>query len=138
MGTNYYYYNKKPCPQCGRTDDPMHIGKSSAGWCFSLHVEPGIINNLDDWRELFKKDGSFIKDEYGHNILVPEMLKEIEQRAWARLPDEWYIGHYKTEADFHEFNHSERGSNGLLRHKIDSHCIGHGKGTWDLFAGEFC
>jgi hypothetical protein len=31
MGTNYYLVNKE-------TDERLHIGKSSGGWCFALRV----------------------------------------------------------------------------------------------------
>lgn len=45
---------------------------------------------------------------------------------------------YINEEDFHKCNQSERGPNGLLRHKIDGkHCISHGQGTWDCIVGEF-
>lgn len=49
MGTNYYAEYQPPCPTCGRQDPPLHIGKSSAGWCFSLHVIPEL--GLNDWPE---------------------------------------------------------------------------------------
>ena len=42
MGTNYYLHRPRTneCEHCGRADEapPLHIGKSSSGWCFSLHV----------------------------------------------------------------------------------------------------
>ena len=37
MGTNYYL-ETDACDKCGRGDGPLHIGNSSAGWCFALHV----------------------------------------------------------------------------------------------------
>jgi len=42
MGTNYYLQKKSgTCQTCGHcSEDPKHIGKSSGGWCFSLHVYP--------------------------------------------------------------------------------------------------
>jgi hypothetical protein len=44
----------------------LHIGKSSAGWCFSLHVMPEAgINSLDEWRSLFCDPYALIQDEYG-------------------------------------------------------------------------
>ena len=42
MGTNYYLHKKPPCEACGHEPAPLHIGKSSGGWCFSLHVIPEI------------------------------------------------------------------------------------------------
>ncbi len=51
MGTNYYLHEKPDCECCGRPFEALHIGKSSSGWCFSLHVMPeDMINTLDDWR----------------------------------------------------------------------------------------
>lgn len=130
MGTNYYFYEKPPCPTCGHAGgERKHIGKSSGGWCFSLHVDPDDgINSLDDWKHLFAQPGSYIKDEYGDQIPPPEMLEIITNRKWrTQLHGE----------QFHRENHSQPGPNGLLRHQIGSHCVGHGEGTWDLIRGEF-
>lgn len=89
MGTNYYWHAKPRCPTCNRCDDPIHIGKSSCGWVFSLHVghtaylgeddEPSI-NSLEDWKELFARPGSFIEDEYRDVVTVEEMLSTITER----------------------------------------------------------
>ena len=83
MGTNYYWIKEDTtCPHCGRRDhdeESVHIGKSSAGWCFSLHVDPSIgIESLDDWIEMFKT--GFIEDEYGDRISVEDMMSEIVDR----------------------------------------------------------
>ena len=67
MGTNYYsvkrdiehlvmmdFYDLHE--RCYDLDgnDVLHIGKSSSGWCFSLHVIPEQgINSLQDWVKLF-------------------------------------------------------------------------------------
>ena len=143
MGTNYYWHNKRPCPTCGHAEEPIHIGKSSAGWCFSLHVYPDDldlkIHDLDDWREKFAIPGTHVEDEYGRRVAPEEMLKEISGRE---LGKRWRRGRsfsgYTSEGHFHAQNHSERGPKGLLRHAVDSrHCIGHGRGTWDLIVGEF-
>lgn len=112
MGTNYYYHEKPACRECGRDHDARHIGKSSGGWCFSLHVErPGDDgpHDLKDWLALFKTPGSVIKDEYGVEISANDMVRVITRRS----PD-------------------------LLRHTIGNGlCIGHGEGTWDYLVGEF-
>lgn len=135
MGTNYYIYSK-PCPTCGRADEIYHIGKSSGGWCFSLHVDPvNGINDLSDIKKLWK--GKIIKDEYGDEISKQGMLKLITKRSCPRDDNDAPYG-YRSWEDFHWRNNSCPGLNGLVRHRIEEgHCIGHGEGTWDLIVGEF-
>lgn len=111
MGTNYYVrYNI--CEKCGRYDK-YHIGKSSGGWCFSLHVAPELeINDLEDVKKIM--DQGEIYDEYGDQIDKNTMLKIITDR-WK----------YQS-------------IHGLKRHKINGwHCIGHGAKDYDLIIGEF-
>jgi len=77
MGTNYYL-ESKPCPHCGRGGETRHIGKSSAGWVFALHVYPNDgINDLFDWRELFNSDETVTRDEHGNTISRHDMLARI-------------------------------------------------------------
>jgi hypothetical protein len=146
MGTNYYLH-ENVCEHCGRGDGrPLHIGKSSGGWCFGLHVGEMIsavhdfirIDGLDDWEELWSGPGAVIKDEYGDPCDPVDMKRIILERSSSRrerdYPNKWYA----SEDDFNEQNHAEPGPNGLSRHKIDgNHCIGHGNGTYDLITGEF-
>ena len=113
MGTNYYLkVDPQPaCPTCGNAPQPetLHIGKSSVGWCFSLRVFD-YVRSLEDWLPLINDPRNVIEDEYGRVIPPAEMLSIITERTHP---------------------------NGLLRHPIDSHCIGHGPGAWDLIAGYF-
>ena len=113
MGTNYYLRTQPACACCGREYEPIHIGKSSGGWCFTLHVIPeNAINSLDDWRKLWNTPGAKILDEYDRQIPIEEMEEVITQRSWN--------------------------AGGLRRHPIDGrYCIGHGEGTWDCCPGEF-
>ncbi len=124
MGTNYYL-RKDYCPHCERYEQ-LHIGKSSAGWCFALHVYPEqMITTLTDWKKLLAANGSRIVDEYGHEVPGAELLRIITERSWAGRPIE--LG----TQDVH-------GPHGLGRHAIDGRfCIGHGEGTWDYLVGEF-
>jgi hypothetical protein len=135
MGTNYYLH-KEICPHCGRGDEPKHIGKSSFGWCFSLHVFPDEgINDLADWRKHWLT--GVIKDEYG-DILTPEQMEaKITQRQCKTPFSMCSWSGYKNEAEFHKINGSERGPNDLLRHRLSEYCIGHGEGTWDLLIGVY-
>jgi hypothetical protein len=131
MGTNYYWYPEPPCQCCGREFDEIHIGKSSGGWCFSLHVIPESgIKDLGDWVHLWHNDGSVIRNEYNEIITPEEMYKKITERSWnpsGKLTMDWY-----------RENYAEPGPNNLARASIDNrHCIGHGEGTWDLIIGEF-
>lgn len=139
MGTNYYLHEKAACESCKRpVDARKHIGKSSIGWCFSLHVIPQEgIHDLPDWERLWSQPGAWIVDEYGAIIGVNEMYKIITSRSrtdedWKRVP----YGHSDWD-EFHLRNQSQRGPSGLLRHKIGGHCVKHGQGTWDCIPGEF-
>jgi hypothetical protein len=140
MGTNYYLHQKPDCECCGRPYEPLHIGKSSGGWCFSLHVIPEDgINTLDDWRNLWAAPGVYIRDGYGNRVSVADMELTItvrrSKKEWGDV--EWHPIFYESEQDFHDKNHSERGPNGLLRHRIGTYCNVHGEGTWDYIEGEF-
>ncbi len=131
MGTNYYIEDEK-CPHCGRSGERLHIGKSSAGWCFSLHVDDDR-KSLDDWVATWFKPGAVITDEYGKPLTPGEMLSVIAKRGPMDL-EKKPIG-YSGWADFHSKNGSEPGPNGMLRSRIGPHCVGHGSGTWDLIPG---
>lgn len=140
MGTNYYLHQKPDCECCGRSFEPLHIGKSSGGWCFALHVVPEDgINTLDDWRNLWAAPGAYIRNEYGDHVSIADMELTITGRCGEEDWDDprWWVGFYRSEHDFHASNHSERGPHGLLRHRIGSHCKAHGEGTWDCIVGEF-
>lgn len=141
MGTNYYWYGKKDCKCCGRNDEGIHIGKSSYGWCFSLHMDDELkIHDLKDWVKVWEK--GIIKSEYNEKITPKKMFKIITQRKSDSdfkkpMPDSYfYLG--KSWDDFFRENNAQPGPNGLLRHQISAHCHNHGDGTWDLCNGDFC
>jgi hypothetical protein len=131
MGTNYYL-KKNICKCCNRYDE-LHIGKSSVGWCFSLHVIPEQgINNLDCWRSEFAAPGTEIRDEYNEPVTVDDMVNIITKRVrWA--------GGEPWDMEMMRQNHAEPGPNGLVRHAVSesSRCIGHGEGTYDYITGDF-
>jgi hypothetical protein len=128
MGTNYYIASKARCHHCGEAGPERHLGKSSAGWCFSLHVYPDEgIHTLDDWRPLIASNP--IRNEYGESITPDEMLATITGRSWGKQITEW---------QWYKENHATPGPNGLARHRVDGrHCISHGDGTWDHMIGEY-
>lgn len=129
MGTNFYL-ESEPCPHCGRSDPPKHIGKSSAGWCFSLRVYPDDgINSLADWLKAWGKSGVSIRDEYGATILPAEMLIRITERSGMQHP---------LDREDLRINGAMAGPKNLLRHRIDGrYCVGHGDGTYDYMLGDF-
>jgi hypothetical protein len=136
MGTNFYLHENE-CGHCHRSESPLHIGKSSMGWCFALHVihDEGLTT-LAAWQVRWGAGGT-IRSEYGETIPVVDMLSTIMNRSGRPFEiSSWPT--YRDEADSHAQNHSQRGPNNLLRHRIDGrHCVGHGEGTWDYIAGEF-
>lgn len=126
MGMNYYAKHGI-CPTCGHGAETRHLGKSSMGWCFLLHVYPEErICDLPDWKLLW--EDAVIVNEEGEPISTEAMLATITKRMGREIP---------TRAWCKE-NHAEPGPEMLARCVIDgSHCIGHGEGTWDLLVGEF-
>lgn len=135
MGTNYYLH-KNTCPCCKRAEETLHIGKSSFGWCFILHVIPDDdINDLEQWEELFRNHPIF--DEYGDCVTAEGMMDIITNRSGPdRDPDYVPMG-YKSYDGFLRQNHAIVGPNNLLRAELGSFCIKHGRGTWDCVTGEF-
>lgn len=139
MSTNYYFHQRGNLLERLARDEPLvrHIGKSSAGWCFALRVYPDEgINSLTDWYKLLRRNNNYIKDEYGCDVSLDDLIEVITNRKWRErvfLPTE----RCPTEADMLRLNHAVYGPNNLLRCKIGDHCIGHGPGTWDLMPGEF-
>ena len=79
MGTNYYLTNTFDQIE-GK--EPLHIGKSSYGWAFALHVEEdgSFPSSLIEWQALWNKAGAVITDEYGNELTV----KELEQVIFVR------------------------------------------------------
>ena len=146
MGTNFYWLGEPPCPTCGHVNEEVkkHIGKSSGGWVFALHVYPEeSIHDLPDWKDRWNRGE--IVDEYGAPISPQAMEECITQRSWSNPA---FLG-YTSEAEFHRLNFSEPGPNGLVRYRVQSGicvvryrvksgiCVDHGAGTWDLCVGDF-
>lgn len=114
MGTNYYLIHdeRPPCPHCCRpySNEKLHIGKSSQGWCFALHYDAALgLTCLDEWQDKWGEPGWRIETEYGESVTPELMLQTIAGREHPK---------------------------GLWRHTIGDHCVCHGKGTWDMIPGE--
>lgn len=131
MGTNYYL-RFNICENCNRYDR-LHIGKSSCGWTFALHIYPDGDGpkDLAEWKRTMYNHRIF--DEYGKEITMEEMINTIENRE--QEPD--------LEQAEKERPHMGKGAIydsriGLWRRFIDMvYCLGHGSGTYDLLKGEF-
>ena len=123
MGTNYFAIVNLGGPRA-----KLHIGKSSIGWCFALHVTDGITS-LADWQRVWAQAFITIEDEYGAPIDADAMLEIIEDRSfeWGRERDAaWY-------AD----NHATRGPNGLARQTYNATMPPDPADTYTLISGDF-
>lgn len=84
MGTNYHWITDV-CEHCKRGSEPLHIGKSSAGWAFSLRVYPDrSLVSLNDWIILWLSQKGEIRSDYGKIISLGEMLVLIMCRSHPR------------------------------------------------------
>ena len=79
MGTNYYIEGGPKCQHCGRgPGEPMHIGKQSAGWQFSLRGHPDL-QTWQEWRQyLLAIAGTRVVNEYGDTYSTWWMIQFIE------------------------------------------------------------
>jgi hypothetical protein len=135
MGTNYYHHKEPACQLCGHKNEDRHIGKSSGGWCFSLHVYPEEgISDLADWEREWIS--GYITDEYGETVSAKDMLRHIINRGPGKARESKPYG-YANWVEFDRRNQSQPGPNGMLRHRVNDSCIKHGEGTWDCIIGEF-
>lgn len=92
MGMNYYAVKKKPT-----ISEPIHIGKSSAGWKFLFHE----INKWDlsirtfpQWKEWLEKNVGIEEDkdyvilnEEDEIVSLKEFLKNVEEKQKIENPD---------------------------------------------------
>lgn len=153
MGTNYYL-RTAPIIPLGHLAEEVHLGKSSYGWTFALHVLPecGIhdLSDMTTWLDKkLENKRSVIVNEYGERLTLLQFLEVVAKRSnparikdgwdydWWSLPESLRMHSYDSEEHFHRANNSERGPSGLLRRQIGEFCIGHGSGTWDLCVGYF-
>lgn len=136
MGTNYFLHAPS-CEHCGKEPEkPLHLGKSSKGWCFGLHVYPEL--GLDNWATLWsyihyktEEEDYEIKNEYGDAIDFALFFSIV----WDRKGRSEKLFDKKWLAD----NHATIGPCGLARHALyPGHCIGHGgDGPFDYIVGDF-
>jgi hypothetical protein len=97
MGTNYYLMTDV-CPHCGRSEEKVHIGKSSAGWSFSFRaykaecgtlMHDGVsITTTQDWRDILS--GGLIMDEYDREISESDFWMMVYKKRGGRNHARWY------------------------------------------------
>lgn len=135
MGTNYYAIigAAEPCAHCGHAPERrrLHIGKSSMGWTFGLHVEPDDPEHpstWEEWRTLLNRQDVAIEDEYGERHTLSDLVAVVERRSccWRNPTPEWL-----------EENGAVPGPNNLARRKLGHFAVAHGEGPWDLCVGHF-
>lgn len=134
MGTNYYSAkllgNFRNDLRLDELIDIIHIGKSSFGWCFALHVIPERgINDITGWTQYLLNSERIIINEYNDIISYEELLNIITNRRNDTVCPWSY--------EMYQLNHAQPGPNNLIRHSIGGDCVGHGEGTWDYIKSEF-
>lgn len=111
MGTNYYAVRNRPT-----TEEPIHIGKSSAGWKFHFqshyevyHDPPVVWNTYDQVYEWLRKytvesDQYVIMDEYDEIISFDNFIKLVEDKQSENNPDDFThcrnVNGYRFDADW--------------------------------------
>jgi len=134
MSTNYYLH-APACSHCGHAKEPLHLGKTSLGWCFGLHIYPEKL--LFDWEDIWShidalvEEGNYeIRNEYGERV-DPGLFFTI---VWDRGRKEPHSLQWLKN------NHAIPGPFGLARHIVDgNHCIGNAglDAPIDYFVGDF-
>lgn len=139
MGTNYYVKSGTKYIHNGWvTDEILHIGKSSHGWYFSLHVIPWAgLNSFEDWKEFLK--GKTIHDEYGRKVSYTRMIKTIlrdcKDGCWGKNTS--FTGNIGDVAEDHGCYKIRVGKYGLW-YVEDGEREVVGDGCYTLVEGEFC
>ncbi len=134
MGTNYYASGSKLSGHKGvvlMEDVHLHIGKSSGGWTFALHVIPELgLTDEYKWLEYIDSHSLIVEDEYGVVVSSNELWLVMYDRrssSAGRLIPGWCL-----------INHAEPGPNNLARRKIGWLCVGHSPvNPVDYLEGEF-
>jgi hypothetical protein len=79
MGTNYYAQIGK-CQTCGRFEEEIHIGKSSAGWRFNIEIHKEFYNNWDEFLIFINRWDVKLFDEYKTKISPEDLLELIKEK----------------------------------------------------------
>ena len=86
MGTNYYIKPDK-CKVCGRSDNYIHLGKSSYGWKFAFNLNGArFYKNVTEMKKWLR--GKRIEDEYGKPITKKAFWNMIAEKQKIVDPEE--------------------------------------------------
>lgn len=137
MGTNYYAeFGNRIYPYKANR---IHIGKSSSGWAFALHLDltKGLGTFLE-WRNFYSQPQIIIRTDAGETIHPKEMTQIITARDYRNYKmDPEMLGPLKAWYDV---------EHGLLRAVCgkstnlmgDPVCIASDpQVTFDVFVGDF-
>lgn len=90
MGTNYYLHTDV-CEHCKRSENVIHVGKSSAGWPFLFRGYrkwppdglPHPITSATEWRAFIAsaiEQKAKLRDEYGKEQDIADFWKFVERK----------------------------------------------------------
>ena len=91
MSINFYFKHQS-CVSCGHGKEDLHIGKSSGGYAFGLHIYPSLnICTLEDWLMYMRIFPGKIFDGYGFERSLEELIDTITRRPleWQHRPEEY-------------------------------------------------
>lgn len=154
MGINYYFFTgKKHKEECNLghvhlVEDRLHIGKSSFGRYFTLHLEKledgTLLDSLEAWKAFAARyPKGHVEDEEGEKIELDCMWDIITRKG--RLPSPWaqqnfnksMIGkrvEYEHSTGLNYMYYDEWGERGFVK----THGAPVGKdGLYVLLEGEF-
>jgi hypothetical protein len=78
MSTNFYV-------KVAADNEEIHFGKSSTGWVFTVrqYPEQGLCT-LYDWMSLLASPYNTVRDEYGSDVSVAELMNTVMNRVGYR------------------------------------------------------
>jgi hypothetical protein len=90
MSTNFYV-------TVAADQEELHFGKSSVGWVFTVrqYPEQGLFT-LYDWMSLLASPFNTVRDEYGREVTVTQLMDTVMNRVGYQRGDE---GNGKTRGE---------------------------------------
>lgn len=108
MGTNYYAVRNRPS-----VEEPIHIGKCSAGWKFNFERhndtcrEPPVVwntyNQVKNWlyENTVRSEEYVIMDEYDRIVPYSDLIDMIQAKQEEESEDNFV---YSTNVDGYRFS----------------------------------